>query len=236
MLVRGCVNEAQVRLWAKRHDPKKGAGPLELTRRRIAQLLLGTAGASAAWGLSAARTAGAGAAWAADPDKLPPGTAYVDLRRYDGPSEIACDLCIVGAGAAGITLALALARPGRRIIVLESGGFSFDGRTQGLYRGRLTGVPYQRSHLVPPALFRRLDQSLGRPLSFAQAPGFRVAARPRPSRMADHVRRGEALSPARRGLTRHRPRSPRSDILFAGRDDARANAGGEEPNSANRDL
>jgi choline dehydrogenase-like flavoprotein len=66
----------------------------------------------------------------------------IDTRTYSGPLEIDCDLCIAGAGAAGITLALKLARPGRRIVVLESGGLEFDGETQGLYRGRTTGQPY----------------------------------------------------------------------------------------------
>lgn len=66
----------------------------------------------------------------------------IDTRAYPGPGEIDCDLCIAGAGAAGITLALKLARPDRRIVLLESGGLEFDGETQGLYRGRTTGQPY----------------------------------------------------------------------------------------------
>lgn len=66
----------------------------------------------------------------------------IDARSYAGPTEIDCELCIAGAGAAGITLALKLARPGRRIVLLEGGGLEFDGETQGLYRGRTTGQPY----------------------------------------------------------------------------------------------
>jgi choline dehydrogenase-like flavoprotein len=108
----------------------------------MAHLLLAAAGSSLTLGSDALRRASGAAAIAADIDAAKPGGNYIDLRRYDGPGEIDCDLCIVGAGAAGITLALTLARPGRRVIVLESGGFDFDGKTQGLYRGRLTGVPY----------------------------------------------------------------------------------------------
>ena len=37
--------------------------------------------------------------------------------------EVACDLCIAGAGAAGITLALAFGGRAARVVVLESGGF-----------------------------------------------------------------------------------------------------------------
>jgi len=66
----------------------------------------------------------------------------IDIRTYSGAAAIDCELCIAGAGAAGITLALRLARPGRRIVLLESGGLEFDGETQGLYRGRTTGQPY----------------------------------------------------------------------------------------------
>jgi choline dehydrogenase-like flavoprotein len=68
--------------------------------------------------------------------------SFIDARLYDGPADLSCDLCIVGAGAAGITLARMMARPGRRIILIESGGLDFDGDTQALYRGTLSGVPY----------------------------------------------------------------------------------------------
>jgi choline dehydrogenase-like flavoprotein len=44
-----------------------------------------------------------------------------------------CDLCIVGAGAAGITLALQFLRAGLRVIVLESGATEPDAATQELY-------------------------------------------------------------------------------------------------------
>jgi choline dehydrogenase-like flavoprotein len=66
----------------------------------------------------------------------------IDARAYAGPTEIECDLCIAGAGAAGITLALKLAKPGRRVVLLESGGLEYDGDTQALYMGRATGQPY----------------------------------------------------------------------------------------------
>lgn len=41
-------------------------------------------------------------------------------------SQLTADVCIVGAGAAGITLARSLTAPGRRIILLEGGGLSYD--------------------------------------------------------------------------------------------------------------
>ena len=53
---------------------------------------------------------------------------------------IACDLCIVGAGAAGITIALELIEAGLDVLVLESGGLEFDPAVQALARGRSIGA------------------------------------------------------------------------------------------------
>ncbi|MCJ2132203.1 GMC oxidoreductase [Methylobacterium sp. E-045] len=53
----------------------------------------------------------------------------------DDGSELPCDLCIVGAGAAGITLALQFLRSGLRVILLEGGGWKPDATTQSLYEG-----------------------------------------------------------------------------------------------------
>ncbi|MBT9292228.1 NAD(P)-binding protein, partial [Prosthecodimorpha staleyi] len=43
-------------------------------------------------------------------------------ERLDGLDAGRHDLCIVGAGPVGLTLALEWARYGRRVLVLESGG------------------------------------------------------------------------------------------------------------------
>lgn len=70
----------------------------------------------------------------------------LDARREDGRTFEA-DLCIVGAGAAGITMARELAGNGLRIVVLESGGMDFDAATQDLAAGTLTG-PIERPHYL----------------------------------------------------------------------------------------
>lgn len=66
-----------------------------------------------------------------------------DLRDGDVTQEASCDLCIVGAGAAGLTLFQALegrARArGQSIIIIESGGFEPDPETQFLYQGYIAG-------------------------------------------------------------------------------------------------
>jgi choline dehydrogenase-like flavoprotein len=52
------------------------------------------------------------------------------------------DVCIVGAGAAGITLALELAAKGRRVCVLEAGAESYTSTAQRLLEGSVEGDPY----------------------------------------------------------------------------------------------
>ncbi len=53
------------------------------------------------------------------------------------------DVCVLGAGAAGVTLALTLADKGRRVLLLEGGGWDFEERSQELYAGDAElGYPY----------------------------------------------------------------------------------------------
>lgn len=40
--------------------------------------------------------------------------------------SVSCDICIVGAGPAGIALALELAHAGKDVVLLESGGMKFS--------------------------------------------------------------------------------------------------------------
>lgn len=59
----------------------------------------------------------------------------IDARRDVPQRPLECDLCIIGAGAAGITLAMRLESPRRLICVLESGGRAIDHATQALLAG-----------------------------------------------------------------------------------------------------
>ncbi|HWB57208.1 MAG TPA: FAD-binding protein, partial [Gaiellaceae bacterium] len=67
---------------------------------------------------------------------------FADARSVPRGTKLTADVCIVGAGAAGITLALELSGSPLSVIVLESGGFEFDAETQALYQGRSIGLPY----------------------------------------------------------------------------------------------
>jgi choline dehydrogenase-like flavoprotein len=66
---------------------------------------------------------------------------FVDARTLAPGTAIQTGVCIIGAGAAGITLALSLRFAGFPIVVLESGDFDFDAATQDLDAGELAGVP-----------------------------------------------------------------------------------------------
>jgi len=59
----------------------------------------------------------------------------IDARRDVPRRPLECDLCIIGAGAAGITLAMRLESPRRLICVLESGGHVIGRATQALLAG-----------------------------------------------------------------------------------------------------
>ncbi|MGH7523701.1 MAG: FAD-dependent oxidoreductase [Gemmatimonadales bacterium] len=64
----------------------------------------------------------------------------LDALTADGISEHTADVCIVGAGPAGLTVARALAESGRRIVLLESGSEE-AGDPGGLNAGATEGAP-----------------------------------------------------------------------------------------------
>ncbi|HTI19150.1 MAG TPA: GMC family oxidoreductase [Trinickia sp.] len=67
---------------------------------------------------------------------------FMDTRSVDEGQLIEATICIVGAGVAGITLALEMSRMGIDTCVLESGGYRPDDETRDLYRGENVGLPY----------------------------------------------------------------------------------------------
>lgn len=67
---------------------------------------------------------------------------HIDARTLDNGSLIEGDICIVGAGAAGISMALEWINSGHKVILLEGGGFQVEPDIQDLYRGQSTGQRY----------------------------------------------------------------------------------------------
>ena len=66
----------------------------------------------------------------------------IDFRQNPEAASHRAEFCVIGAGAAGVTIARRLMRAGRDVMLLESGGTDFEASTQALYRGRNIGHAY----------------------------------------------------------------------------------------------
>ena len=67
---------------------------------------------------------------------------HIDARILPDHSNIEGDICIIGAGAAGISIALDWIKTPYKVILLEGGGFDYDDKVQDLYDGATTGQKY----------------------------------------------------------------------------------------------
>lgn len=73
---------------------------------------------------------------------MPSAWNWYDARRLRSDDRLVADICIVGAGPAGLSVAKALAGGGRRLILLDSGGDRRDDASQALGEGKLIGLDY----------------------------------------------------------------------------------------------
>ncbi|MEH6679541.1 MAG: GMC family oxidoreductase [Sediminicola sp.] len=67
---------------------------------------------------------------------------HVDARLLEDQSLIEGDICIIGAGAAGISMALDWLDTPYKVILLEGGGFEYEDEIQDSYDGQVTGQKY----------------------------------------------------------------------------------------------
>jgi choline dehydrogenase-like flavoprotein len=65
-----------------------------------------------------------------------------DARRLAGDEMIEAEICVVGGGPAGITLAREFMGQDVRVCMIESGDLEFDEQTQTLCEGATDGEPY----------------------------------------------------------------------------------------------
>lgn len=107
-----------------------------------------------------------------------------DLRAGESTNSIDADVLIAGAGAAGVTLALELARAGISVCLLESGGLTTEPDTQALSQGENTGYWVSLNAARPRVLggatsrwggrLAKLDPEDFAPRPWANAPGWPI--------------------------------------------------------------
>lgn len=107
-----------------------------------------------------------------------------DLRAGESTNSIDADVLIAGAGAAGVTLALELARAGVSVCLLESGGLQTEPDTQSLSLGENTGYWVSLNAARPRVLggatsrwggrLAKLDPEDLVPRPWANAPGWPI--------------------------------------------------------------
>ncbi|HWP66163.1 MAG TPA: GMC family oxidoreductase [Candidatus Limnocylindria bacterium] len=75
----------------------------------------------------------------------------IDARTTESGQVLRADVCIIGAGAAGVAIAKELAGTSLDVLLLESGGFERDGAVGALNEGKVTGErldsPLERARL-----------------------------------------------------------------------------------------
>src|SRR3954452_21572840 len=72
----------------------------------------------------------------------PVSAMFHDARQLSAGTQLDCDLCIIGAGAGGHTLARRFARGPLRVVLLESGGRANSAGPAELTGGEPAGWPY----------------------------------------------------------------------------------------------
>ena len=67
---------------------------------------------------------------------------HIDARQLPDNTLIEGDICIVGTGPAGLSIALQWDHTPYKVILLEGGGLDYDDQVQDLYAGQVTGQKY----------------------------------------------------------------------------------------------
>lgn len=70
----------------------------------------------------------------------------IDFNDFEDNSSVASDICVVGAGAAGIALAREFIGSRYKVVVLESGGLHYEADSKSLYKSEITGLPHAGIH------------------------------------------------------------------------------------------
>jgi choline dehydrogenase-like flavoprotein len=73
--------------------------------------------------------------------------SLIDVNDFESTSAITADVCIVGAGAAGITVASELDGSSQTVCLVESGSYGPDEETQSLYDIDIVGYPVRENFM-----------------------------------------------------------------------------------------
>lgn len=65
---------------------------------------------------------------------------FSNTKQLEPGHTIKADICIIGAGAADITIAREYIGTSTQVVLVESGGLPHDAKTQSLYEGNNIGV------------------------------------------------------------------------------------------------
>ena len=126
---------------------------------------------------------------------------FDDARQLPDKKHFHADICIIGAGAAGTTIATEFIGTAYKVLMLESGGLTYDSQTQALYKGINSGLLYEPLDLCRVRTFGGSTDPRGwggwcKPLAASTssgATGCRSAAgRLRKKDLAGHYRRAFA--------------------------------------------
>lgn len=77
----------------------------------------------------------------------------LDATTLEDGALLTADVCIVGAGAAGITLARELSVSGLDVLLLEGGALEEEEASQDIYRGEMTGISTWELHRTRVRIF-----------------------------------------------------------------------------------
>jgi FAD dependent oxidoreductase len=97
----------------------------------------------------------------------------IDLEQSEIVAPHHAGVCIAGAGAAGICVALELAKSGLNVTLLESGVFQEEAPTQHLYDSEVSGLPHTGIHAtlikIKPRSHRHFQAGVG-----SLSPAYRI--------------------------------------------------------------
>ncbi len=70
----------------------------------------------------------------------------IDFDEVDDGFVFEADICVIGSGAAGFTIAREFFHDAHSVLILEGGGKAPDAAIDDLYRSEIAGLPHKGIH------------------------------------------------------------------------------------------